>query len=168
MPPIQNEFNILVPVTPSLTNRNPPKYITVAFFSQNYTVNTTSNLLQTLSVYRLFGPTVTGSITGALPSVNSLARTGSTFIDMEWSSWNVVSSGSFGVSLNTSNMYSNPTNNTFTYSNTDSSSSFGTYFGGGYTITSFYYNIFSSATLQWASPPANTATTCTKFGYVYN
>jgi hypothetical protein len=65
-------------------------------------------------------------------------------------------------------MYTNPTNNTFTYSNTDSSNTFGNTFGAGYTITCFYYNIFSSATLQWASPPANTATTCTVFGYVYN
>ena len=43
LPPIQNEFNILVPVTPdtvytSNANRTPPKYLTIAFFTQNYTV----------------------------------------------------------------------------------------------------------------------------------
>lgn len=41
-------------------------------------------------------------------------------------------------------------------------------YGCGVTITSFYYNIFSSSTLAFESPPANTATTCTIFGYVYN
>jgi hypothetical protein len=82
LPPIQNEFNILVPVTPSLTSRNPPKYLTIAFFSQNYTVNTTSGLLNTLAVYRLFGPVITGSVSGGLTSINGLARTGSTFINM--------------------------------------------------------------------------------------
>lgn len=81
---------------------------------------------------------------------------------------NYAVSGSFGVSLNTTNMYSNPTNNTFTYSNSDSSTTYGQYFGAGYTITSFYYNIFASSTLKWSQPPANTATTCTVFGYVYN
>ena len=68
-----------------------------------------------------------------------------------------AASGSFDFMLNTSNMYSNPTNNTFTYSNSDSSTTFGTTFGGGYTITSFFYNIFASSTLKWATPPANTA-----------
>ena len=168
LPPIQNEFNILVPVTPDMTNRSPPKYLTIAFFSQNYTVGTTNNLLQTLSVYRLFGPVITSSITGALTSINGLARTGSTSPDMEMESTYYAASGSWNFRLNTSNMYSNPTNNTFTYGNSDSSNTFGTTYGAGYTITSFYYNIFASSTLKWASPPANTATECTLFGYVYN
>jgi hypothetical protein len=168
LPPIQNEFNILVPVTPDITNRNPPKYLTIAFFSQNYTVGTTSGLLQTLSVYRLFGPVVSGSVTGGLTAINGLARISSTSINMEMSSTSYSTSGGFGVALNTSNMYSSPTNNTFTYSNSDGANSFGSSFGAGYTITCFYYNIFASATLSWSSPPANTATTCTLFGYVYN
>lgn len=78
LPPIQNEFNILVPVTPDASNRSPPKYLTIAFFSQNYTVWGVSNLLQTVAVYRLFGPVVTGSVSGALSSINSLARSSST------------------------------------------------------------------------------------------
>lgn len=77
-------------------------------------------------------------------------------------------SGGFSTYLNTTNMYSNPTNNTFVYGNSDSSNTFGTYFGAGYTIASFYYNIFASSTVAWNTPPANTATTCTLFGYVYN
>ena len=169
LPPIQNEFNILVPVTPDMTSRNPPKYLTIAFFSQNYTVGTTTNLLQTLSVYRLFGPIVTGSLSGSLSAVNGLARTSTNTITMEMDSTNSYAvSGSWNFRLNTSNMYSNPTNNTFTYGNSDSSNTFGSKFGAGYTITSFFYNIFASATLSWATPPANTATTCTLFGYVYN
>lgn len=65
-------------------------------------------------------------------------------------------------------MYSSATNNTFTYGNSDTSNAFGTTFGAGYTITSFYYNIFASSTLQWNQVPSNTASTCTTFGYVYN
>lgn len=76
LPPIQNEFNILVPVTPDSGNRNPPKYLTIAFFSQNYTVWGVTGLLKTVAVYRLFGPVVTASVTGALSSINGLARTG--------------------------------------------------------------------------------------------
>ena len=155
-------------MTPDFTNRSPPKYLTIAFFSQNYTVGDTNNLLQTLSVYRLYGPIVTASVSGSLPTVNSLARTGSTSINMEMSSTAYATSGSFNFRLNTSNMYSNPTNNTFVYTNSDSSSTFGTYFGAGYTIASFFFNIFASSTLSWATPPANTATTCTVFGYIYN
>ena len=41
-------------------------------------------------------------------------------------------------------------------------------YGAGVTLTSFYYNIFESSTLAFETPPANTATTCTIFGYVYN
>jgi hypothetical protein len=76
----------------------------------------------------------------------------------------------FGPYLDIVNMYANPTNNTFKFSGgtSESSSNFGTSFGAGYTITSFYYNIFESSTLMWQIPPANTATTCTIFGYIYN
>ncbi len=167
LPPIQNEFNILVPVTPDVTRRNPPKYLTIAFFTQSYSVWGVSGLLKTVAVYRLFGPVVTGSVVGALGSINGLARTGST-PDAEMSSSKFALSGGFGQYLNTSNMYTNPTNNTFVASNSDSSTTFGTAFGAGYTITSLYYNIFASSTVQWNSPPANTATTCTLFGYIYN
>ena len=64
----------MVPVTPDSNNRNPPRIITIVFFSQNYTVGTVSGLLQTLSVYRLFGAVTTGSVAGGIPTVNSLAR----------------------------------------------------------------------------------------------
>jgi hypothetical protein len=168
LPPIQNEFNILVPVTPDATNRNPPMILTIAFFSQNYTVGGVTGLLQTLSVYRIFGPITTGSVSGPITTINGLARNNGPPTDSELSSSNSVTNGGFSVSLNTTNMFSNPTNNTFTYGNTDSSVTFGQTYGAGYTITSFYYNIFASSTLMWDQPPANTATTCTLFGYVYN
>lgn len=168
LPPIQNEFNILVPVTPDSTRRSPPKYMTLAFFKQNYTVGTASGLLYTLAVYRLFGPVVTASISGGLQAVNGLARRGSSSPDIELSANSWAEYGTFGVNLNTTNMYSSPTNNTFTYSNNDNANTFGSSFGAGYTITCFYYNIFASATLSWATTPPNTASTCTVFGYVYN
>lgn len=57
LPSIQNEFNLLVPITQKLGN--PPKSLTVAFFVENYTVGGVTGLLRTLSVYRLFGPAVT-------------------------------------------------------------------------------------------------------------
>jgi len=60
-------------VAPDITNRSPPKILTIAFFSQNYTVGGITGLLQTLSVYRLFGPVVTGSVTGSYGTINSLA-----------------------------------------------------------------------------------------------
>lgn len=157
-----------MPVTPDATRRSPPKYLTLAFFTQNYTLNTASGLLNPLAVYRLFGPVVTASVLSALGAINGLARRSSNSPDMELSANSYAEAGSFGMNLNTTNMYSSPTNNTFTYSNSDSTNTFGTYFGGGYTITCFYYNIFASATLSWATPPANTATTCTIFGYIYN
>lgn len=160
-----------MPVTPDSTNRNAPKILTIAFFSQNYTVSGVTGLLQTLAVYRLFGPIVTGSVSGAISTINGLTRnsggSGAT-PNVELSANSFATSGSFGVALNTTNMYSSPTNNTFTYSNSDSSVTFGTSYGAGYTITSFYHNIFASSTLQWDQPPSNTATTCTLFGYVYN
>jgi len=60
-----------------MTNRNPPKILTIAFFTQNYTIGDTTGLLQTQSVYRLFGPVVTGGITGAITSINGLIRNNS-------------------------------------------------------------------------------------------
>jgi len=170
LPPIQNEFNILVPVAPDMTNRNPPKILTIVFFTQNYSVFDATGLLQTQAVYRLFGPAITKSIAGGINSINGLSKSSSgswTTPDIELSS-NFAASGSFSVALNTTNMYSNPTNNTFTYGNTDGTALNGSAYGAGYTITSFYYNIFASSTLQWTNPPLNTATTCTIFGYVYN
>jgi hypothetical protein len=159
-----------VPVTPDSTNRNPPRILTIAFFAQNYSVWGVTGLLQTLSVYRLFGPIVTGSLSGSIGNINGLARnsggSGAT-PDIELSS-SFSSFGVFDQKLNTTNMYSSPTNNTFTFRNDDNVNTFGTTFGAGYTITSFYYNIFASSTVQWNQPPANTATTCSIFGYVYN
>ncbi len=160
-----------MPVTQDSVNLNPPKILTIAFFSQNYTANGVSGLLQTLSVYRLYGAGVTRAInTAGIPTINSLARnsggTGAT-PDISLSS-SFATSGGFSSSLNTTNMYSSPTNNTITFGNSDGTAAFGSYFGAGYTITSFFFNIFAGSTLSWAQPPANTATTCTTFGYVYN
>ena len=129
-----------------------------------------TGLFQTVAVYRLFGPVVTSSLSGSIPYINGLTRlpyTSTPVIEMDSNYF--ASSGGFGQALNTTNMYSNPSNNTFTYSNSDTVNNvFGSSYGAGYTISCFYFNIFASSTVQWSNPPANTATTCTIFGYVYN
>lgn len=127
-----------------------------------------TGLLTTKAVYRLFGPKVTGSITGAIPTINGISKLGST-LETEVTSNTYASGVSFTHYLDYTNMYTNPTNNTFKHSgSSETSTNFGTSFGAGITITSFFYNIFESSTLSWQIPPANTATTCTIFGYIYN
>jgi hypothetical protein len=71
-------------------------------------------------------------------------------------------------SINVAKISSTPTNNTFTKGYTRSSMTYGSSFGAGITITSLYYNIFSSSTLSFESPPSNTSTSCVIYGYVYN
>ena len=57
IPPIKNEFNMLVPVTP--TSTTPPKFLTIAFFVQNHSIAEATTLYRTVSVYRLFGAVIT-------------------------------------------------------------------------------------------------------------
>jgi hypothetical protein len=72
----------LVPVTPDTNNRNPPKVLTIAFFTQNYSVGDATGLLQTQSVFRLFGSTVTGSVFTAVTTIAGLSRTGGSTFDI--------------------------------------------------------------------------------------
>lgn len=160
IPPIQNEFNILVPVTPK--NHVPPQSMTIVFFSQNYTVNNVTGLLQTLSAYRVFGPVVCGSAASTLTTVNGLSLFSSTNSDQTSTTY-----GSISFTLNTSKIIDNPPNNSISYGYS-TALTYGSTFGGGVTITSLYYNIFDSSTLQFESPPSNTASTCSMFGYIYN
>lgn len=154
-------------MTPDATTRNPPKVLTMAFFTKDYSIADTYGLLKTRVVYRLFGPTVIGSVVGTIPTINGLSRlTNTPNIDMTTDSY--TNGISFGVGLDVTNMYATPTNNTFTASNSESSNNFGSTFGAGYTITSLFHNIFEQSTLNWQNPPANTATTCTIFTYIYN
>jgi hypothetical protein len=166
---------MLVPITQKVGN--PPKSLTIAFFSQNYTVNNVSGLLRVLSVYRLFGPTVSGTIKNtAIGTLNGLSSSFSgtqlTNIDFTSSSWSAY--GSFTYTLNTSNIQDNPPNNTFQLASssldtTNSNNAYGNgLYGGGITLTSFNYNIFTAAIVKFNSPPANTASTCSIFSYVYN
>ena len=169
LPPLQNEFNILIPVTPDATTRSPPRFLTIVFFTETYTFSDVTGLLTPVSVYRIYGPTVTGSLSGSITTINGLlTETGGASLtpDMELTADTFSSTGSFTVSLNTTNMYSSPTNNTFTFGNSNTGT-FGARFGAGYTITSFYYNIFASSTLSWNKPPSNTSSTCSVFGYIY-
>lgn len=146
-----------------------PDTLTIAFFTNDYAVGDATNLLKTVSVYRLFGTIVTGSISGAIPNINSLIRRPLNHFGSYFSStWPPSFSGTgVGYYLNTSNIILNPPNNTFVYGYSGSLSP-GTQFGCGVTLTSLYYNIFSSSTVAFENPPANTATTCSIFGYIYN
>jgi hypothetical protein len=160
----------LVPITQKVGN--PPRSLVIAFLSQNYTVNGVTGLLQVLSVYRLFGPTITGSVQGGPIGYMSSLSSGSCCLpDMNFVSSSFSMIGGFSYSLNTSNIMDNPPNTTFTIGSTNVYYWYppnGSYWGSGITITSFNYNIFASATLKFSSPPANTAPTCSIFSYVYN
>lgn len=90
-------------------------------------------------------------------------------MDMTSTSWTMA--GSFSYGLNTSNIQDNPPNNTFLLGSNSVFSTYipnGSYWGSAITITSFNYNIFASAIVNFNSPPTNTATTCSIFSYVYN
>ena len=67
--------------------------------------------------------------------------TSSNGIDSYFTSSSYSFSGSFTYSLNTTNIIDNPPNNTFNYGYSGSDT-YGTMFGAGVTLTSFYYNIF--------------------------
>ncbi len=119
-----------------------------------------------MNVFRVYGAAVNSAVSnGGILTINGLARV-SNGPTSEFSSV-FQDYGTLSYTLNTTNINLSPPNNTFPAGYSESLS-FGTNFGGGLTITSLYYNIFASSTLAFELPPANTATTCTIFGYVYN
>lgn len=146
-----------------------PDTLTIAFFTTNYSIGDANNLLQTVSVYRLFGTVVTGSVSGALANINGLLVRGANYFGTYFSNAYPSSYSGYGLGyyINTTNINSNPPNNTFVYGYGGTLTNNGQY-GCGVTLTSLYYNIFSSSTLAFENPPANTAATCSLFGYVYN
>lgn len=146
-----------------------PDTLTIAFFTTDYSVGDATGLLKTVSVYRLFGTVVTGSISGAIANINGLSRRGVNYFGTYFTSSN-PSTYSYSVtySINTTNINANPPNNTFGYGYSAGTVNPNGQYGCGVTLTSLYYNIFSSSTVAFESPPANTATTCTLFGYIYN
>ena len=158
LPPVQNEFNLLVPVTPSNSRNSLPDTLTLAFFTQDHSIGDATGLLTTVSVYRLFGSAVTSHIdSGSIEAINGLSVRGSSYFNDYMTSTDVSTyAGSISYVLNTTNIYENPPNNTFTggYSATITNNG---KFGAGVTITSLYYNIFESSTLAFEEPPANTA-----------
>ncbi len=159
IPPIQNEFNLLVPVTPNtnLVGRSLPKFLTIAFFSQNYTVNNVTGNLRTLSVYRLYGASVNAAITGSIGSINGMVNSALTSPDADFTA-STTNSGSFmNYALDVSKITATPPNNTFSFGYTRPALTFGSFYGAGITITSLYYNIFASSTLAFEKPPSNTA-----------
>jgi hypothetical protein len=153
-------------VTP--VNHVQPTTLYIGFFAQNNTVNGVSGFLTTLSVYRIFGASVTSSINGQILPINSLSRgnaVGNANADLSSPS---ISSGYIYYTLNVSNIVLSPPDNIFSAGYSRPSMAYGQYFGAGITITSLYYNIFSSSTLAFESVPANTSSTCVNFGYIYN
>lgn len=146
---------MLIPVTPMATrytySGNPiPDTLTIAFFTQNYSIGDATNLLKTVSVYRLFGPIVTSSVSGALTTINSITVRGSNYFGTYFTNSYPSSYTGYGFNyyINTTNINSNPPNNTFVYGY-GGSFTYGTQFGCGVTLTSLYYNIFSSSTVAF-------------------
>lgn len=138
----------MVPVTPNPTNHAQPKFLTVAFFSRNYTVGGVSGLLRTLSVYRLYGAVVNAAISGTIGSINGLSGSGGiTYANADFTNYNPGWT-SLSYALNVTNIIATPPNNTFSFGYA-ASVTHGTMFGAGITITSLYYNIFSSSTLAF-------------------
>lgn len=141
-----------MPVTPS-ANRyasDPiPDTLTIAFFTQNHSISDATGLLRTVSVYRLFGPVVTGSITGTLTAVNGMTRhSNNGNMNSDFSYYYVTYGNYLSYSLNRSNVLLSPPDNTFGYGyqNTITVSN---QYGGGVTLTSLYYNIFEASTLYF-------------------
>jgi hypothetical protein len=131
--------------------------MTIAFFSQNYTVGGVTGLLRTLSVYRIYGASVISSISGVISSINGLvSNAGLTSPNADFSN-TASTSGYIYYTLNVTNIIANPPNNTFAYGYSRTAPTYGLSFGAGITITSLYYNLFSSSTLAFEKPPTNTA-----------
>jgi hypothetical protein len=139
---------LLVPVTPNPSNHALPKFLTIAFFSKNYTLGDVSGLLRTLSVYRLFGAAVNSAITGVIGSINGMTQSSLSSPDADFTAINTNGGSFINYALNMSNIVANPPNNTFTYGYSRGVT-FGGTFGAGITITSLYYNIFASSTLAF-------------------
>lgn len=141
-----------MPVTPS-ANRylsDPvPDTLTIAFFTQNHSIADATNLLKTVSVYRLFGPVVTESIGGSLTSINSMIRHGGNGnMNSDFSYYYITYGSYFQYFLNISNILLSPPDNTFGYGY-QNTITVNNQYGGGVTITSLYYNIFEASTLYF-------------------
>ena len=127
-----------------------PDTLTIAFFTTNYSIGDATNLLQTVSVYRLFGTVATGSVSGSLSNINGLTTRGSNYFGTYFTNTYPSSYTGYGVNyyINTTNINSNPPNNTFVFGYSGGITINGQY-GCGVTLTSLYYNIFSSATVAF-------------------
>jgi hypothetical protein len=107
-------------------------------------------LLNTLSVYRLFGASVCETINSQISAINSLTRSYSLGSpNSDFSTLTSTSGNYLTYAINVANIVATPPNNTFTKGSTRLGLTYGTYFGAGVTITSFYYNIFASSTVAF-------------------
>lgn len=132
-----------MPVTPSASRNSGsplPDTLTIAFFDQTHSIGDSTGLLKTLSVFRLYGTSVTESISGSISYINSMTTSSNT-INSYFTSSSYSFSSTFNYALNTSNIVDSPPNNTFNFGYYGTIT-YGSMFGAGVTLTSFYYNIF--------------------------
>lgn len=157
LPPLINEFNLLVPVTQKLNTA--PSSLTIAFMKSNYSVGDVGGLLRVLRVYRLFGPAISKPIAGSIPSINSLMPTlpGSLNKDFNLTSWKDTSVSSFLYAMDMNRI--GQSNNTIGSYGTAVSITPVNQYGASITITSLYYNIFGTTYMK--------NNVCTYFSYMY-
>lgn len=93
MPNLENEFNILLPIK-NVAGKYPQR-IAIAFFNTQHTALGITNQLKTLSVYRIFGPTLSGPINAVIGSINGLAANTDASLDFTANSWKETAGDSF-------------------------------------------------------------------------
>lgn len=174
LPTTQNEFNILVPVTPfkdrySYSSNPLPYLLTIAFFTRNHSIGDATGLFHTLSVYRIYGPALCESISGSIGTINGLARRGTDLFGPYFSNSNPNSYTTSVLSfvMDTSNINLNKVDNRFDYGYNGTFTT-GQRFGCGITITSLHFNIFKESTLHFEEPPVPSFPYCSIFSYRYN
>ncbi|EAR88266.2 transmembrane protein, putative (macronuclear) [Tetrahymena thermophila SB210] len=170
LPNIQNEFNILIPIT-NLNGKLPIRLV-IAFTSSQNTVFGLGGLDKVLNAFRVAGLPVYGKLQSPIPTMNGIANnvaalsgytalwaeTGNTFnYKMDITNVGVqstVTQTSLAGDATTKLVISQPTDAQM--------------YGAGLTITSFSQNIFSISQIQFSTPPSTGAQSCTTFQYKIN
>ncbi|KAL4473220.1 hypothetical protein ABPG72_015601 [Tetrahymena utriculariae] len=170
LPNIQNEFNILLPIT-NLNGKLPIRLV-IAFTSSQNTVFGLGGLDQVLNVFRVAGLPVNGKLQNPIPTMNGIANnvaalSGYTALWAE-------TGNTFNYKLDITNVgiQSTVTQTSLVGDATTkliiSQPADAQMYGAGLTITSFTQNIFSISQIQFSTPPSTGAQTCTPFQYKIN
>ncbi|KAL4476525.1 hypothetical protein ABPG74_010258 [Tetrahymena malaccensis] len=169
LPNIQNEFNILIPIT-NLNGKLPIRLV-IAFTNSQNTVFGLGGLDKVLNVFRVAGLPVNGKLQNPIPTMNGIANnvaalsgytalyaeSGNTFnykMDITNVGVQTITQTSLAGDATTKLVISQPTDAQM--------------YGAGLTITSFTQNIFSISQIQFSTPPSTGAQTCTTFQYKIN